>query len=240
MSTQPYRRSAAIYDAIYRSRESDRAALIERTLNLVREHGRSGGQRLLDVGCGTGADLPAWQRAGYTVEGVDLSADMLELAHARSPEVPLHQGDMATFDLGRRFDAVVCMGSSIGYTRTPEGLDAALANLARHAAPGGVVVVHGWISPDDWQAGRLTAQLVDEPDLKVAQLTRSSREGDVSILEFHYLVLTSAGAESYAERHEMGLFAPQRYRLAFERADLDVVAHDPAAGGGRGLYVGRA
>lgn len=240
MSGQPYRRSAAIYDAIYRSREPDRAALAERTLDLAREHGRSGGRRLLDVGCGTGADLPTWRRAGYTVEGVDLSAEMLEVAQARCPEVPLHQGDMATFDLGRRFDAVVCMGSSIGYTRTPEGLDAALANLARHAAPGGVVVVHAWIAPDDWRAGKLTAELVDEPELKVAQLSRSSREGDVSVVEFHYLVLTPAGAESYVERHEMGLFAPERYRLAFERAGLDVVAHDPAAGGGRGLHVGRA
>jgi SAM-dependent methyltransferase len=236
---QPYRRSAAVYDAIYRSGAGKRAAMAERVLGYVREHGTSGGRRLLDVACGTGWYLPLWRAAGFAAEGLDLSPDMLAVARGRVPDAPLHRGDLAAFDLGRTFDAVVCVGSAIGYARTPDGLDRAVANLARHAAPGGVVVVHGWVTPDRWRGPGLTAELVDEPELKVARLTRSHRDGDVSVLEMHHLVATPEGAECYVERHELGLFAPERYRLAFVRAALDVVAHDPEVGRGRGLYVGR-
>ena len=41
-------------------------------------------------------------------------------------------------DLGRTFDAVVCLFSSIGYVGTEERLRAAIGSMARHAAPGGM------------------------------------------------------------------------------------------------------
>ncbi|HEV8633702.1 MAG TPA: class I SAM-dependent methyltransferase [Chloroflexota bacterium] len=234
---QPYRRSAAIYDALYGSLADERTGLADLSHRLIQEHGTSGGRRLLDVACGTGWYLPLWRRH-YEVEGVDLSPDMLGVARGRAPAVPLHVGDMTTFDLGRRFDAVVCLGSSIGYARTPDRLDRAVATFARHTAPGGVIVVHGWVTPDRWRGGELRAELVDKDDLKVARLTRSSREGDVSILEMHHLVVTADASDCFVERHEMGLFAPERYCAAFERAGLAVVAHDPEAGRGRGVYAG--
>jgi SAM-dependent methyltransferase len=239
---RPYRRSAAVYDAIYRSGAEGRGRMADEVHRLIQAHKRSPGRRLLDVACGTGWYLPRWRQAGYEVEGVDLSPEMLALAGKREPGVPLHLGDMATFELGERFDAVVCLGSSIGYTRTSEGLDRALANFARHTVPGGVVVVHGWVRPDRWRGdgltAELTAELTDEPDLKVARLSRSWREGDVSVLEMHHLVVTRNGGESYVERHEMGLFTPERYRAAFEWAGLDAIDHDSEAGGERGLYLG--
>jgi SAM-dependent methyltransferase len=233
----PYRRSAVVYDAIYRNVADERTAMAELVHRWIQEHATSGGRRLLDVACGTGWYLPLWQRH-YEVEGIDLSAEMLEVARARAPGVPLHEADMTAFDLGSAFDAVVCLGSSIGYAKTPDLLDRTLANFARHTAPGGVVVVHGWVTPDKWGSPRLTAELIDEPALKIARLTRSDRVGDVSVLDMHHLVLTPDHDDHYVERDEMGLFAPERYRLAFERAGLAVVAHDPEAGRGRGLYVG--
>jgi hypothetical protein len=100
------------------------------------------------------------------------------------------------------------------------------------------VAVHGWVRPDRWRGDGLTAELADEPDLKVARLSRSWREGDVSVIEMHHLVVTRGGGESYVERHEMGLFSPERYHAAFERAGLRMVDHDSEAGGERGLYLG--
>ena len=68
------------------------------------------GQRLLDVGCGTGYYL-AWARArGFAVTGVDGSADMLERAARLNAGVELKKADVESlpFEDGS-FDAVVCI-----------------------------------------------------------------------------------------------------------------------------------
>ena len=79
---------------------------------------------------------------------------------------------------------------------------------------------------------------MDEPDLKIARLTRSEQVGTCSIMEMHHLVVTQDGADAFVERHEMGLFAPAQYCAAFEQAGL-AVTYDPDGGyRGRGGYVG--
>jgi ubiquinone/menaquinone biosynthesis C-methylase UbiE len=62
---------------------------------------------VLDVGCGTGRNLPLYH-PGVRVVGVDVSAEALARAHRRRPEVPLVQGDAQAlpFRTGA-FDTVV-------------------------------------------------------------------------------------------------------------------------------------
>jgi SAM-dependent methyltransferase len=57
----------------------------------------TGPGRCLDVGCGTGVHLAALAGAGWSVVGVDASADQLRVARhrARSPVAALVQGDIA-------------------------------------------------------------------------------------------------------------------------------------------------
>ena len=67
---------------------------------------------ILELGCGTGRPLLRWLEAGYEIEGIDASADMLAKlrAHAavRGLSPTVHHGDIAPLDLGRRFAAIVC------------------------------------------------------------------------------------------------------------------------------------
>jgi SAM-dependent methyltransferase len=228
-----FRRSARLYDAVYASiRDYPReAAELDR---LIQER-RPGARTLLDIACGTGAHLE--HLTGYEVEGLDLDPEMLGVASERLPNVPLHEGDMADFDLGKRFDAVVCMFSSIGYVRTAERLRSAVASMARHLEPGGVLVVEPWLSPEVWVDRHVGAVFVDQPELKIARMNVGEREGNLSIFEFEYLVGTPNGLERFNERHELGLFTVEQYLEAFRAAGLEV-DHDPEGPMGRGLYIG--
>jgi SAM-dependent methyltransferase len=230
-----FSRSARIYDAIYASiRDYPReAAELDR---LIQER-RPGARTLLDVACGTAAHLE--HLTGYEVEGLDLDPEMLAVARERLPDVPLHEGDMADFDLGKRFDAVVCMFSSIGYVRTEEGLRSAIAAMARHLEPGGVLVVEPWLSPGVWRDRHVGAVFVDEPELKIARMNVAEREGNVSMVVFEYLVGTPDGIERFSEPHELGLFTVGQYLAAFRAAGLEV-DHDPEGPMGRGLYIATA
>ena len=146
--------------------------------------------------------------------------------------------DAPSFDFARTFDAVTCLFSSIAYVLTEERLDATLAAMARHLKPGGTLVLEPWISPENWIAGRPHLLTVDEPDLKIARMSATSQEGEISILEFDYLVGTPEGTRHFAERHEAALFTDDQYRQAFERAAL-MVDFDDHGLTGRGLYLGR-
>ena len=145
---------------------------------------------------------------------------------------------MTAFSLGRRFDAVTCLFSSIGYVGTVERLREAIAAMAAHLNPGGVLIVEPWLTPDVWIADRPHLLSVDEPDLKIARMTLSGREGRLAIMQFEYLVGTPTGIEAFSERHEAALFTDEEYRQAFVAAGLSV-EHDSEGLIGRGLYIGQ-
>jgi SAM-dependent methyltransferase len=230
-----FTRSARFYDAVYSFK--DYGAEADKVDALVQER-NPGARSMLDVACGTGLHL-AHLRQRYEVEGLDLDPALLAIAAERVADVPLHEADMVNFDLGRRFDAVVCVFSSIGYVKTVENLERAVTSMANHLEPGGVLVVEPWLTPDVWEDGHLGAVFVDEPELKIARVNLAEREGRLSRFVFHYLVLTSEGVERFEEPHELGLFTHDEYLTAFRAVGLDV-DHDPEGLMGRGLYVGCA
>jgi SAM-dependent methyltransferase len=229
-----FTKSAEFYDAIYSFK--DYAHEVSLLHGLIQRHKRSVGNGLLDVACGTGGHI-AFLKADYAVEGLDLDPGMLAVARRRFPDIPLYLDNMLTFDLGRRFDAVVCLFSSIGYVKTLLAMERAVANMALHLNPGGVLVVEPWFSLETFKPGTPHALLVDQPELKIARVNLSRIEGNLSILDFHYLVATPAGVEHFTERHELGLFSPDQYQRTLEAAGLET-SYDPEGLTGRGLHIG--
>ncbi len=229
-------RSAELYDLVYGFK--DYAGEADRLDELIRErlpHARS----LLDVACGTGKHLAELADRYPDVAGLDLDEGLLAIARERLPHVPLHHCDMTAFNLGRRFDAVTCLFSAIGYAGTEARLRTSIAAMARHLEPGGVLLVEPWLDPQTWKPGHLHLLTVDDPEVKIARATVAALEGTTSILDFHYLVVTAAGVEHFTEHHEAALFTREQYVGAFEAARL-VVEHDEEGLIGRGLYVAGA
>jgi len=228
--------SAHLYDAIYLSRDKDFEAEAQSAHKLVQGNLKSGGNSLLDVACGTGIHL-SYLKSYFDCEGLDLDQKMLDAAQKKMPDMKFHQGDMLDFDLGRQFDVITCLFSSIGYVRTVPNLKRAIANMSRHLKPGGVLMVEPWFTPENWHPGKVYATFVDEPDLKIARINLSGVDGTLSYFVFHYLVGTPEGIHNFEERHELGLFTIDEYILAFRDSDLEVI-HDPQWINGRGLYIG--
>ncbi len=231
-----FSKSAKLYDTIYLSRGKNYAAEAHSVHELVQKQLKSGGNTLLDVACGTGIHT-GYLREHYQVEGLDLDERMLEVAREKLPEVTFHQGDMLDFDLHKQFDVITCLFSSIGYVKTVANLDQAIANMAKHLKPGGVLVIEPWFTPEDWHPGHVHATFVDQPDLKIARMNLSGQDGNLSYFVFHYMVGTPEDIATFDERHELGLFTVDEYLSAFRACGLDV-DHDPVWLNERGLYTG--
>jgi SAM-dependent methyltransferase len=226
-------RSQHLYDRLYSFK--DYPAEARRLTELIEER-RPGAHSLLDVACGTGKHLVELRERFPDAEGLDLDEGLLAVARERLPELAFHRGDMTSFDLGRRFDAVTCLFSAIGYAVNEERLRAAIAAMASHLEPGGVLFVEPWLEPEVWMPGHLHLLTVDDPDVKIARATIAGLEGTVSIMDFHYLVATNDGVEHFTEHHEAGLFTRVQMTDAFEAAGLSV-EHDEEGLIGRGLYI---
>jgi ubiquinone/menaquinone biosynthesis C-methylase UbiE len=168
--------TAQLYDALYAFQDLEQQA--RRLHSMIRTRNPTA-RSLLDVACGTGRHLA--RLTDYRREGVDLDRGMLAVARERCPDVPLHEGDMVTFDLGRRFDVVTCLFSSIAYVKTLDRMSRAIFNLARHVNPGGLVLVEPWFTPQTYLEGRLTANYLDEENLKIAWMYISEREDRLSV-----------------------------------------------------------
>jgi SAM-dependent methyltransferase len=233
-----FRDTAHVYDVIYDAMGKDYERESADIHALVQAR-RPGASTLLDVACGTGGHL-RHLRAHYEVTGTDVEPAMLQQAAERLPGVPLHEADMRTLALGRRFDAVMCLFSSIGYLRDRGELDTAVAAMANHLAPGGVLVVDGWVRPDAWRDQSPPHTLVGQADeLTVVRVGRSERDGSETRLEMHYLIADAGRIEHRVEEHRMHLFTPEEYEGAFRAAGLGAdVVESPMAG--RDRYVGVA
>jgi SAM-dependent methyltransferase len=217
-----YDKSARIYDLLYvGSGIKDypaEAAELHRTIQEACPTAKT----LLDVACGTGAHLVEMQR-WYEVEGVDLSPAMLAVARTRLPGVRLQEADMRTLHLGRTFDAVTCLFSSIGYMTDLAELRAAVARLAAHVAPGGVLIIDGWVRPDQWRDNFRPDQpdVASDDEVTVVRLSFSRRDGNITELEMHHLVQTDSGIEYFMEPHRLRLTETDDYVSAVTDAGLE-------------------
>lgn len=233
-----FSRSAKYYDLFYGSIK-DYGAEAARIVEVV-EGRQPGASTLCDVACGTGLHLSHLCER-FAAEGVDLDPGMLKAARERLPDLPLHEADMLTFDLGKTFDVVTCLFSAIGYCGpTTDPLDRAIARMAAHVADEGLLIVEPWFTPDTWTPGHAHARLIDTPELKLCRMNRtdpSPSDPRDSTLEFHYLVCTEDGIEHFTETHAATLFTHDEYLAAFSAAGLSV-EHDPEGLTGRGLYIG--
>lgn len=213
-------RSADVYDLLYSFKDYEAEA--RDLVALIR--GRDPDARsLLDVACGTGKHLELLRASFPDVAGVDLDEGLLAIARERLPDVPLTMADMRTVDLGRTFDAVTCLFSSVGYLRDAGELASAIGRMAAHLAPGGVLVVDGWVRPDAWWPGTHVQALAETADgVAATRVARTWREGDRSVLDMRYLIATADdGFAQERERHELTLFTDAEYRRAFEAASLE-------------------
>lgn len=109
-------------------------AQLERAIGFSAKAGRA-----LDVGCGSsGRFMRVLQDAGFTVEGLDCSAEMLKLAERELPECGYFQGDIASFTLAADYAFISAWDST--FHLPLGGQEPALKRMCDALVPGGVLM----------------------------------------------------------------------------------------------------
>ncbi len=229
----PYERSAEVYDLYYGWLDYETHAA---TIHEAIEQRKPGARSVLDVACGTARyteQLAKW----HNVSGLDISESMLSVAHRRMPETRFHLADMIEFDLGERFDALVCMFSAIAYVTSLKDSAAMIRSCERHLNPDGVLVIEPWFTPDAWMESHVGARIVEGDGLSVARVDTSMRDGNRVNMRWAWAVAWDDGdADAYVEEHPTALFTVDEYATLFAAAGL-TAEYDPDGPLGRGLHI---
>jgi SAM-dependent methyltransferase len=228
--------SADYYDLLY-STFKDYAAETEAIAALLRRLNPTG-RTVLDVACGTGEHAKRLAADGFEVDGLDLSPAFVAIARAKHPAGRFFVADMSDFHVPERYDAILCLFSSIGYLRTLDRVDAALACFREHLAPGGAIVVEPWFPPGALSTTRVFHNTGEANGVRVKRTARNEIDGRISRLLFDYVITDPGGVRRVSEVHELGLFTAAEMADAFRRAALDV-EHDPKGLTDRGLFIAR-
>jgi SAM-dependent methyltransferase len=112
---------------------------IKRALTMLRPQG---GERILDLACGTGRHSLELVRQGFSVVGVEIGEELVEIARKDTEEQGLEaefvQGDLRELDFDGEFDIVLNLNDgAVGYFESDEENHRTFEVIARALKPGG-------------------------------------------------------------------------------------------------------
>ena len=95
-------------------------------------------KKTLDLACGTGRLAKIFLDEGYDIEGLDISEKMLEIAKKRGLKV--YQSNMVDFNLGKKYDLIVCTYDSLNYILQEDSLQKCFNSISKHLNQDGVFI----------------------------------------------------------------------------------------------------
>ena len=233
--TDIYEIMAKYYDEMYSWKDYEKET--KKLVEIIKKYKFTDGTLLLDVGCGTGAHINHL-KYHYEVTGVDLSEEMLKVARDRFKDVQFFQQNMASMDLGMKFDIITCLFGSIGHLTTQEDLSKAIESFAKHTNSGGVVIIEPFLTEEKVHPKSIGLLTLDNPDIKVARVNASRMEGNILYLNFHFLIATEDSVEHFVDPSPMGIFPKSIFRKVMEDNGFSVEYVEPGLMERTGLFVG--
>jgi SAM-dependent methyltransferase len=215
--TEVFDAYAAYYDLLYRDKDYPGEARYVHSL--LRQRGVSDGD-LLELGCGTGKHAEQLARLGFTVQGIDLSPSMVEIARKQTPpdlasRLQFEVGDARSARFAKKFDAAISLFHVASYQTSNEDLAGMLRTASAHLKTGGLFVFDFWYGP---------AVLTDPPTERVKrledgviQVTRTAKPTlwpNENVVDVHYQVQVKQNGNGRVadieETHRMRyLFLPE-------------------------------
>jgi SAM-dependent methyltransferase len=184
---------------------------------------------VVDLGCGSGILARILTDAGYAVHGVDLSADMIELARRTAPGATFEHASLLDAELPTAV-AVTAIGEALNYaTDSRSGRDALseVFGRVRTSLDGGGVFLFDVATPGRHGPDRVANRFHDRETWTL--FNRAVESDDATRLDRYITIFRRAEAGTYErtdEHHVLCLYEPATLVAMLERAGFDVQVRD--------------
>jgi SAM-dependent methyltransferase len=212
---------ARYYDLLYR--DKDYVGETEFIQQLIQSTSAPGTATIFELGCGTGNHALLLAKAGYSVHGVDLSPEMLELARERCERLPADlaaklqftKGDIRHVRVDEKFDVVLSLFHVISYQTTNADLLAAFETAKMHLKPGGIFIFDIWYGPTVLsEPPSVRVKRLEDDLIQVTRIAEPEIHPNQNCVDVNYHVFikdkSSDTTTEVKEKHEMRyLFKPE-------------------------------
>jgi len=205
-----FKNYAEYYDLLYKDKNyQEEADYVENLLNTFSENKL---QTVLDLGCGTGKHDNLFAEKGYTITGIDLSEEMINIANqSKHKNAEYLVGDVRNIELNRRFDAVISLFHVASYQADNQDFERYLQTAYKHLEKGGVFIFDFW-----YGAGVLTdkpsvrVRRLENEKLKITRISEPVMHPDSNVVDVNFEVQIedkrNSETEKITELHKMRYF----------------------------------
>lgn len=224
---------ASYYDLLYKGKDyRGEVDYLDRHIKALDGQAKD----LLNLGSGTGRHDRLLAQLGYTVTGVDLSQQMVDVAnsHPEAEGLPVSfvQGDAREVRLEKSFDVVTSLFHVFSYQTSNQDLEDIFRTAYHHLNPGGHLLFDCWYGPGVLSdPPTVRVKRLQDDSIKVTRLAEPVHHPNDNIIDVNYEVQildrSSGQTTVLNEVHRMRyLFTPEVRLMArltgFEFVDFEV------------------
>lgn len=147
--------------------DKDYAAEAKTVGGILRQYGKKNAEKkILSIGCGTGRHDVELYKLGYKIHGIDLSAEMVDIArkNALDQNFIYEVQDARNFMVKQPYDFIVSLFHVMSYQNTNADLGGVFSCVSKALNPGGLFVFDAWYGP---------GVLSDKPSVRVKRVVDS-------------------------------------------------------------------
>jgi SAM-dependent methyltransferase len=217
MNNSVFNAYSRYYDLLYQDKDyTGEASYIQDSLC---RHGIKKGD-LLEFGSGTGKHGRLLAAQGYTVHGIERSADMVAQADA-APGFTCQEGDICEVQLGRSYDAVLSLFHVVSYQVSNAQLQAVFKNAAAHLNKDGLFIFDFWYTPAVYaQQPSVRVKRMSDEQVEITRIAEAEIYANENRVDVNYTIYArnkaNGSVQTLQEKH------PMRH---FSLPEIDLLAH---------------
>ena len=207
------------YDLLYKDKNYQ--AETDYINNLIQRHA-PGSKSILELGSGTGKHARILAEKGYTIYGIERSAEMVEIARqVKQKNVEYEVNDISRFSLSHRFDVALSLFHVVSYLTDNKSLLSTFQNVARHLNHNGLFIFDVWYSPAVYfQQPETRVKRLDNEQIRIIRLAEPQVHSRENVIDVNYeLIIENKqdhSCSTLTEKHPMRHFSEPEVGLLAE------------------------
>lgn len=227
---EQFKQYAYFYNLFYKDKDYNGEALA--VLDALKKNGLAG-NRIVSLGCGTGKHESVIGEQGYTVHGIDLSDDMIDIAknNCTGPSVSFEVADIRTYRTDKRFDAAISLFQVMSYQNTNDDIVNAFKTARSLLEEDGIFLFDVWYGPGvlaDNPVVRIKRLYDEETGSNVYKIAEPVMHDDTSHVDVCYEILVDDGVHpmtSFKEKHIMRYYFRPEIEYFLKEAGFELIGN---------------
>jgi SAM-dependent methyltransferase len=187
-------------------------------------------RKILEIGCGSGLLASRFIRAGYDYTGLDIAAEMLDIARNLNNQECFILGDMRNLSFADRFDAILITGRSIAYVISNQGILATLSGIYRALKNDGEFIFGGFEADSIFSDFGTTSQTIEHNNRKIQRfnkLSRNLQSGWTYDWEAKYIIEEEGKISEFEEITTLRAFTRDEITLFLKLSGFKIIEFIP-------------